>query len=234
MRLRRPHLAVAALALGSTVLATPPLAAAELALGASAGTLGAGVELTAGLARQLNLRLGAHGGSYDDRREASDIEYDATARVRAGTALLDWHPGARSFRLTAGAFWNGNEVEGESLPPASGFYEIGDLPVPVALLGTLEGKVEWETVAPYVGLGFGNAVAPGRAWRVVLDLGVVLQGEPEVTLTPVFSPGSPLETNPVARALLEIALAEEERELEDELADFDLYPVVALGVTYRF
>ncbi len=218
---------------GAPLAAAPPLAAADFALAARAGTLGAGVELTAGLASQLDVRLGAHGGSYSERREASDVEYDATAEVRAATALLDWHPGGRAFRLTAGAVWNGNEVEGESLAPASGLYEIGDVLVPAALLGTLAGRVEWDPVAPYAGFGFGNPLAPGRAWRLALDFGVVFQGEPEVTLTPRLPPGSPLQ-NPVARALLEIELDKEERDLEEEFADFDLYPVVALGVSYRF
>ncbi len=227
-----PLLVFAILTLG-TLATAPRLAAAELALGAGAGTLGVGVELTAGLAPQLHLRLGAHAGSYDDRREASDIEYDATARVRAGTALLDWHPGGGAFRLSAGAVYNSNEVEAESRTPPSGLYEIGDVLVPAALLGSLRGNVEWDPVAPYAGLGFGNPLAPGRRWHVGLDLGVVFQGEPDVTLTPVIPAGSPLN-NPAARALLDIELTKEERDLEDEAADYDLYPVVALGVSYRF
>jgi hypothetical protein len=206
---------------------------ADFAVGGQVGTLGLGVELTAGLGSRVNVRVGAHGGSYDDRRVADDIEYDATAEVRAGTALLDWHPGGGSFRLSGGAVFNGNEVEGESLPPASGFYEIGNAQVPVALLGTLRGKVEWDSVAPYAGLGFGNPFGGDGGWSFGLDLGVIFQGEPQVTLTPVFSPGSPLD-NPVGRALLRTQLDEEERNLEEEFSDFDLYPVLAFGVSYRF
>ena len=210
-----------------------PASAADLAVGGRVGTLGLGVELTARLGTQVNLRVGAHAGSYDDRRVADDIEYDATAEVRAGTALLDWHPGGGSFRLSGGAVFNGNEVEGESLPPASGFYEIGDVQVPAALLGRLEGRVEWDSVAPYAGLGFGNPLGGDGGWSFGLDLGVIFQGEPQVTLTPVFAPGSPLD-NPVGRALLRTQLDAEERNLEEEFADFDLYPVLAFGVSYRF
>lgn len=210
-----------------------PAGATDFAVGGQVGTLGLGAELTVGLGPQVNARLGGHFGSYDDRRVADDIEYDATAEVRAGTALLDWHPGGGSFRLSGGAVFNGNEVEGESLPPASGFYEIGDVQVPVALLGTLRGKVEWDSVAPYAGLGFGNPFGGDGGWSFGLDLGVIFQGEPQVTLTPVFSPGSPLDT-PVGRALLRTQLDEEERNLEEEFSDFDLYPVVSFGVSYRF
>jgi len=62
---------------------------------------------------------------------------------------------------------------------------------------------------------------------------VIFQGEPQVTLTPVFAPGSPLD-NPVGRALLRTQLDAEERNLEEEFSDFDLYPVLAFGVSYRF
>jgi hypothetical protein len=210
-----------------------PASAADWAVGGRLGTLGLGVEVTAGMGPQVDLRVGAHGGSYDDRRVADDIEYDATAEVRAGTALLDWHPGGGGFRLSGGAVFNGNEVEGESLPPASGFYEIGDVQVPAALLGTLRGQVEWDSVAPYAGLGFGNPFGGDGGWSFGLDLGVIFQGEPQVTLTPIFAPGSPLD-NPVGRALLRTQLDEEERNLEAEFADFDLYPVVSFGVSYRF
>ena len=58
-------------------------ARAEVALGAKAGTLGGGVELTVGLSPQWNVRLGGNAYNYtDDGREASGIFYDAKARLR--------------------------------------------------------------------------------------------------------------------------------------------------------
>jgi hypothetical protein len=206
----------------------------RFALGASAGTLGAGVELSAALAERLRVRLGLHGFSYSDRREADGIEYDAEARLRNANALLDWHPGGGGFRLTGGLVYNANTVEGSSLPPASGFYEIGDIEVPVALLGTLDAEVDFDPIVPYAGIGFGDALAPGRRFGVTLDLGVVFQGEPDVTLTPVFAPDSPIPQIPIAEQLLRAELAKEEQNIEDDLSEYDLYPVLALTLWYRF
>jgi hypothetical protein len=207
---------------------------AQVAVAAKAGTLGAGIELTMGLGPQLNARLGANGYDYSDRQEASDIEYDAEARLRTFTGLLDWHPGGRGFRLTGGAVYNGTEIEGSSLPPRSGTYVIGGVPVPASLLGTLDGTIEFDPVVPYAGLGWGNAVSEGRGWGFVFDLGVIFQGEAEVTLTPVLPPNSPINTTPGAREALQILLDREERDIESDAADYDLYPVVSLGVSYRF
>jgi hypothetical protein len=208
--------------------------AAEVALGAKAGTLGAGAELTVGLSPQLNTRLGVNGFDYSDRREASDIEYDAEASLRTATALLDWHPGGHGFRLTGGVVYNGTEVTGNSLPPASGFYDLGGVPVPVGILGTLDAKADFDPVVPYAGLGWGNAVAEGKKLGFFVDLGVIFQGEADVELTPNLPANSPINTTPGARDALEILLAREERDLENEASDYDLYPVVSIGLTYRF
>ncbi|HKV09260.1 MAG TPA: hypothetical protein VJ725_14040 [Thermoanaerobaculia bacterium] len=215
------------------VLAASP-GAAQVALGAKAGTLGAGAELTVGLSRQLNTRLGVNGFNYSERREASDIEYDGEASLRTATALLDWHPGGRGFRLTGGVVYNDTEVTGSSLPPASGVYDLGGVPVPVSILGTLDAKADFDPVVPYVGLGWGNAVSEGKKVGFFFDLGVIFQGEADVELTPNIPAGSPINTTPGARDALEILLSREEADLEDEAADYDLYPVVAIGLTYRF
>lgn len=216
------------------VLASGSLAAADLALTAKAGTLGAGAELTTGLSRQLNARFGINGFTYSDRREASDIEYDAEANLRTATAILDWHPGGRGFRLSGGLVYNASNVEGSSLPPASGVYDIGGVPVPVSLLGTLDAEVEFDPVVPYAGLGWGNALGGDGGWSFALDLGVMFQGEGDVTLTPVISPNSPINTTPGAREALDILLELEARDMEDDITEYDLYPVVSLGLSYRF
>jgi hypothetical protein len=216
------------------LLSSIPANAADVAIGAKGGTLGVGAELTVGLGRQLNGRLGVGGFEYSDRREASDIEYDAEAHLRTATALLDYHPGGRGFRLTAGVVWNGTEVEGSSLPPASGFYDIGGVPVPVEILGTLDADAEWDPIVPYAGLGWGNAVGANQKIGFSFDIGAVFQGEADIELTPVLPADSPINTNPLARQALQILLEREERDLEEEAADYDIYPVVSIGVTYRF
>ena len=210
-------------------------AGADVAIGVRAGTLGVGAELTVGLNPQLNGRVGIGAFDYsDERREVSDIEYDAEARLRTGLAVLDWHPGGRGFRLTAGVVWNGTEVEGNSLPPASGFYDIGGVPVPVEILGTLDAEADFDPIAPYVGLGWGNAVGAGQRLGFSFEIGAVFAGEADIELIPVLPADSPINTTPGAREALEILLYLDERDLEEEVADYDISPVVSLGLTYKY
>ncbi|MEA2601864.1 MAG: hypothetical protein QOF89_2856 [Acidobacteriota bacterium] len=220
---------------GVLLLAASAAARAEMAITAKAGTLGGGVELTVGLSPQVNVRLGGNAFDYTDNdREVSGIFYDATAHLRTAEALLDFHPGGRSFRLSAGAIYNDTKVDGSSLPPASGSYDIGGVAVPVSIVGTLDGKIDFNPVVPYVGIGWGNAVGPGRRVRFAADLGVVFQGKGNVTLTPLLPADSPLNTNPVARQAFQILIDREERDIEQDVADYTAYPVISVGVSYRF
>lgn len=217
-------------------LALPAAALGEVSIAGiagTAGTLGLGAELTIGGSSQLEGRLGIHGYEYSERREASDIEYDGEASLRTATAFLDWHPGGGGFRLTGGLVYNATEVTGSSLPPASGVYDIGGVAVPVELVGTLDGVVEFDPIVPYAGLGWGRAPRSGSGFGLTLDLGVIFQGEGEVKLTPIIPAGSPLN-DPLARQALQILLDREEQDLQDDIADYDMYPVVSLGISYRF
>lgn len=207
---------------------------AEVAIAGKAGTLGAGAELTVGLARQLNARLGINGYSYSDRREASGNEYDGEAKLRTGTGLLDWHPGGGGFRLTGGVVYNDTTIEGTSIPPASGVYDIGGAPVPVSFVRSLNAKADFDPIVPYAGLGWGNAVAAGKKVGFFIDLGVIFQGKADVTLTPDIPAGSPIDSTPGARIALDVLLQREEQELEDDAADYDLYPVLSIGLSYKF
>jgi hypothetical protein len=216
-----------------SLLAAP--AGAQVALTGKAGTLGLGAELALGLTPQLDGRLGVNAFSYSDAdREASNIHYDADAHLRTVTALLDWHPGGGSFRLTGGAVWNGTRLDGHSRPSASGTYEIGGVQVPVAIVQRLDARAEFNPVAPYAGLGWGNPIRSARRSGFALDLGVIFQGKADVKLTPVIPQSSPINTTPGAREVFDILLSREEQDLEDEASDYDLYPVVSLGFWYRF
>jgi hypothetical protein len=195
-------------------------------LAAKAGSTGVGADLTVGLARSANLRLGAQAWTRSETRTEQEIEYDADLKLVSGQILLDVHPGGRGFRISGGVIVNGNEVTAISTEDA--VYTINGVRYPVGLVGTLEGSVETNSVAPYLGIGWGNAVAPGGPWRFALDVGAFYQGKPKVSLTahpliPILLPES-----------FEEDLEAERQEIEDDLDSYRFYPVVSLGISYRF
>jgi hypothetical protein len=204
-------------------------AAAEgFAIGVTGGTPGLGPEIVKSLGPKVNLRLGANlFGDYSYSSEKSGVPYDLELELRSGLGVLDFHPTGGGFHLSAGALYNKSTVDGIAQP--SGTYTVGGVSYTGAEVGTLRLSARFERkLVPYVGLGFGNAVGDGKRLRLSLDVGVAFQGAPRVDLT---------TTGPISSdAEFQVDLAREKAELEDELRDprYKYYPVVALGLAYRF
>lgn len=228
--LRFPRSAALA-AIAACFLLIVPSVGAETAVGVRAGTPGAGVELTLGLASRLDLRLAVAGWDQDLSVTTDDVRYDGTLELRHALALLDWHPADGAFRLTAGVALNEDRLEATAPVADLIADEVPDLP-PGLELGTLRGEAEGERVAPYLGLGWGDPLGGDGGWSFGLDLGVILLGSPEVTLE--LDTTLPIDQVPGLRELVDAAIAEEEAELEDEIGDYDLLPVISLSVGYRF
>ncbi len=205
---------------------------AQTAVSLDAGTLGAGVQVGHTFSPRFDGRLGIAGWTVSGRRSLASIDYEARGELRSAQLFADWHPGASPFRLTAGLFYDATRVTGTSIPPPSGVYRIGGVDVPASLVGGLRGRVDFPSLAPYAGLGWGRA-AGGSRFAFKADLGVAYQGHGRVTLTPLLPANSPILQIPGGRALLDLAIAQEEKDAERRIARYDFYPVVAVGVTYR-
>jgi len=201
-------------------------AAAAAAVTVHGSSLGLGAGLTVGLTEQLNLRGQFNSFSYDFDDEASDIDYDFDLELGSVGAMVDWHPGGGGFRLSAGFYLNDNEVNGTG-EPTTATVEIGDAIFDTADVGTLTADLGFDDVAPYLGIGWGNAVGREGRLGIALDIGVLLQGEPDVNFRAVGA-------NPAIQDLIDAEVAQEEAEIQDDIDEFDLYPVITLGLNYRF
>jgi len=209
-------------------------AAAQLTADVQAGTLGVGGGLAWPLAPWLAVRVEGNVFSGISRSErAGGNRYQARLDLGNAAALLDWHPAGGGFRVSAGAMYDANRIEGDSEPSSAGTYTIGRLQLPASLVGTLHGKIDFATVAPYLGLGWGTAPRAGPGFGVSADLGVAFQGRPRVSLTPEPPPGSPLNS-PAAIAALAPELALEEAKVEQKIDNYRYFPVLTVGVSYRF
>jgi hypothetical protein len=133
--------------------------------------------------------------------------------------LLDWHAFDGAFRFSGGIMSNNSKAKGTA-PEAN--YDIGGGSYTVGL----ETEVEFKNKpAPYLGIGWGNAVGKDKRWVFSADLGVLFQGSPDVTLTPTGSGASGVNPDDIAR---------EEARIEDDLSKFQYYPVATVGISYHF
>ncbi len=215
-------------AIAAIALSIAASAYGQVGLGLKAGTLGAGVDLSVPVsADRFNVRLNGNYFSYSRSDEFSDINTDAKLKLNTIGLLADWYPFKGSFRVTAGGYYNGNKIDVTGKPHGNGTYTFNNVSYTAQQVGTLTGKAELgSSVAPYVGVGFGNSCGQSKRWSFIADFGVMFTGSPELTLNAY----GPVASDATFRANLEA----ERRKAQDDVNTVSVYPVIALGVSYRF
>jgi hypothetical protein len=198
--------------------------AGGLAISGKAGTLGLGGELTTGITSNVNARVGLNALDLDFEDELDDVEYDLGLNLSSFSALVDWHIFDSSFRISGGILAMNNELDLDARPTTP--EELGGTLYTPAEIGTLSGSVDVDGLAPYVGIGWGNALDRDRRWGFYCDLGVAFTNSPDVAL----SANGSLASDPTFQA----NLARERDDIEDDLEPLKFYPVVSLGLFYRF
>lgn len=196
-----------------------------IAAGLKASSQGIGLEVTGALSEKVNVRVGANYFKLSKTLDKSGNEFDFDLKLKSFNALVDWHALGNGFRITGGAVVDKNYLDGQASPANS--YDIGDMVFTSAEVGTLEGNIDFRDVSPYLGIGWGNPVAKDSGWTFMVDLGVVFTGRANVDLTSV---GGTLSND--ADFLVEIA--KERNDVRDDLDSFRYYPVVSLGLSYKF
>jgi hypothetical protein len=188
------------------------------------GTTGWGFELIQSLNQNLNLRFGLnrYTGNYDG--EEDNVIYDLDVKLRSGFACLDWYPYEGEFRVIGGLVYNGNTATLLGRP--TGSISIGDNRYPPDAVGELRYEVEFRKIAPYLGIGIGNATRNDRRFSFMLDVGLIFQGAPDIEL-------SADDGWLVLDREFQRDLQKEEEQLEEDLRMVKFYPVLAVGFTYR-
>ncbi len=226
--------------------AAPPAQSAApgqgFALALDAGTLGVGLEGVYGLGRYFGVRAQVNGFEFSQRLHDDGIRYTAKLRLLTEGGLLDWHPFGGRFRFSAGGYHNSDRIALKTLCGGSGcnlhkFTISNDGQQDPEI----RGAATFHALAPYFGLGFGNALY-GSRWLFAFDLGVIDQGSPRVSLIATGSGTitdnsthrsrntANLGTDPEVAG----AVVQEQQDAQSGVDHYKLYPVISLAVGYRF
>ena len=218
-------LVVAALWLGDASL----VGAAGFGAGLRVSSLGVGLEGAVGVMPDLNVRGGVYGFQYSYSGTESGNEYEFDLKLFSAAGLVDYHLLGGGSRLSGGMLFNGNGIDAVAETELGTTYEIGGEVYTIDEVGELTGDIEFNSLVPYVGIGWGNMASEEPGIGLLLDLGVVFQGSPSV----VLGTENVLD-DARAQQELEANIAAEEADLEDDLEEFKLYPVLSIGVRYAF
>jgi hypothetical protein len=191
--------------------------------GVGAGTLGGSVAVSYHPSPRFALRAIYGRGSETRNFTERQINYDATLTSDSLGGLVDLHPTGGSFRITGGVLWNRNRVEGRTTERNS--ITINGVSYPAVLFGYLTAQARGNRSAPYAGIGWGPT---GRHWGLTLDLGAAYHGAPKLSV----------QAHPTIPQLVPASfytdLEAERVQAEHDIASYKWYPVVQLGLAYRF
>lgn len=222
--------------------------AVDLGVGVRASTLGLGAELSITMLDRLNLRIPVSGFDYSDDITEDDIRYDADLELLTVGLLADYHVFGGGFHVTGGVASNGNELNllaseatgNESFEVGNQTY-VSDPNDPFELRAGLA----FNSVAPYVGLGWGNAARGDSAFYFKFEAGALFQGSPKASAS---ASGSACNASTQTCSLTSFdvegddpraqqfrqELEQERQTIEEQIDEFDIYPVVGLSIGYRF
>lgn len=215
---------------GVAVMATAPAASAALsardfALGAQFGTEGIGGQLETSLVpHTLDLNIGISRFSHSQSFTADSTKFDAHVRLGGEPIGVSWFPFHGGFKINAGVLINSNRARVDGSSNSNGSYTINGHTYTGSEVGTLTGATNFRTVAPYVGIGYGDPFAGGRLTFTV-NAGVAFEGSPNAHLA---------ASNGANNPQLAADIASEQRMVNHKLNVLQYWPQVMLGIAYRF
>ena len=194
-------------------------------------SLGLGVEGVFPVTPTVDTRIGINAFKYNFSKTTAaspgvvGTNYRGNYDLQSLQVLADWHPWASSFRVTGGLVYNNNKFNMTALPDASNFVWIGGQKYALlSIIGTqayATSTVEFRKVAPYLGIGWGKT-PKNSGLTFTSDIGILFQGSANSTITTNINGIAPAD------------LAQANADIKDSLKNFNLYPVVSIGLGYSF
>ncbi len=192
----------------------------NLSLGINYGAVsGPTFELSYPLNDSVQIR-GALSGGMKVSQDSSDTDIDYKVKSNGGVhrLALDYHPFNSSFFLSAGYAINNFELTAKG--NETGTVTVGNDTFNATV--DLKGTVSWKN-APTLSLGWGHS--PDKGLGFLIEAGAFMTGKPDLDIK---------GTCTGACVGFDDALSDEEKKLEDDIADFNFLPMLQAGVTYRF
>lgn len=196
-----------------------------VAVGATAGTSGVGLDVQVKLGTIFTLRGSLDRLTWDVDESYDGIDYNGDLTFDTVGGFIDMHPLANGFLISGGAYVGDRDIALDATP--TGPVEIGGQTYTPGQVGTLNGAIKLSGVAPFIGIGWDDTFYRSGRWGFRAVAGVAWSDAPEVALT---STGGSLSNDPTFRARLQ----DESRNITDEAEGYGLFPVVQVGLNYKF
>jgi len=194
-----------------------------------AGTLGLGMDFTYAFNKTFDTRINING--YVDRRKLhyKGEEQRLKSVLYNGGLLFDVHPWQNAFFFSWGAYYlDSNNIQAHYIPK-SGAIKIGKHKYPSMQVGSVDTLIKHKhKINPYLGIGF-NSMDKNNRWHFVLDIGAIYTDTPQTFVKTKAANGFEA-IQPILNKEAKI----EENNLKNNIRKYKIYPVVSVGVGFKF
>ncbi|WP_428150452.1 hypothetical protein [Brevundimonas sp.] len=197
----------------------------RLAVGAVVGSRGVALEAQVAVSDHVVLRGSADLLSWEVQGQYRRTNYEVNTKAQSVGAFIDLHPYANGLVVSGGIYLGEPEIGLQA--QLTGPIRLGGATFTPTQVGEVNGRVVVNSAAPFLGVGYDNTFYRDRRWGFRAMLGAAYTGTPRVSLA---SRGGTLSNNRV----FQTRLTAEAREIEDDLAEYRVYPILQLGLNVRF
>ena len=208
------------------------------AFGFKADTLGLGFEIATPLALRINLRSSINFFAFTDPFSIDGVNYDARLHLKSSETVLDIFPG-HGLHISPGILYFKSSMSAPANVGPGQTFVLGSQTFLNSVDDPVSGSstvVYPRTFAPMLLIGYGNIIPrSGRHLSVPFEFGVAYTGAPKIS---VALNGTACTTdgcvNFTQNAQAQTFLKQEVYNLNEDLKRYPVFPIVSLGLAYRF
>ena len=239
-------------------------------VGVQAAVFGIGADIKGKISDNLGIRASFDTYSINDYEVEDDTtKYNFDLKLQDFMLVGDYHPWEGSFKLSGGMIVNNSVLDGDITPNLQGQDKIEfdfnnkHYVYSVDELGSIQTKVDFDPIAPYIGLGWDTSFDKESGLGFTFNLGVAYQGAAQATYTLKYGaaldidkriaeetagiPDGPQKDAKIKQIKQEVEtkrlqienelkadLDKEMVSLQDELDKYKWIPYVSIGFNYKF
>ena len=215
-------------AFGALALACAAHAETPLSLGVHAGSTGLGIDGQYKINALLDVRIAGDSLSYSRSFSSNDLRYSGRATWSTAGAFGDLHPFSNGFLVSGGAYF-GNRKVTLSATPANNVVVNGVTLAPVQV-GQLLGEGRLSSTAPFGGIGWDTTQRSNGGLGFKAMLGIAFSGDPGISLTATGAAAN----NPQIQSTIQNYIQTQQQQVQSDARILKTYPVVTVGLAYRF
>jgi hypothetical protein len=219
----------------------PPVHVGRIGVGVKMSLLGGGIEAATRVTRRSNLRAGFNMVSYSRTFNKDGIAYGGQLGFKTIEAHYDIFPFAGRFHVSPGVLaYIGDPITANLRVPGGQSFSLGGKQYfsdgTARVTGT--GKIDFNRAAPTITVGWGNLVPRNRNHiSVPFEIGVAFQGTPKATLNLAGNVCDSVNANCRSVAsdpTVQSRIQSEQTKLNNSMSLFKAYPIISIGLGYRF